>query len=84
MELTQEQFVVIWQTSQTLPEVCAKTKLESIQASRVAAALRKRGVELKKFYRGVFSNGLQALPQDLEALKKLAVDSLSTNGEKNK
>lgn len=83
VELTHEQFVMVWQTSQTLTEVCKKAKIGREHASEVATRLRKHGVELKKFRTGTVKTGLQSKPKDSEASKKRAIDSKPTGEEEN-
>lgn len=61
-----EDFVRIWQTSDTIEEVCEKSKMNLNRARSRAANYRKKGVKLKHFGR--------AYVNDWDALAKVADD----------
>ena len=66
-KLTPEEFVKVWQTSESIREVCDKTGLTNGGANSRALLYRKNGVPLKRFPRG------GTVPRlDYKALAKLA------------
>lgn len=45
-------FVILWQKSSNMTELCFIAGLDSRKASNIAAGLRRRGVELKRMHAG--------------------------------
>jgi response regulator of citrate/malate metabolism len=66
-EVTAENFVRAWQTSETIEEVCQKTGMTRISCRQRAYQLRKKEVPLKKVVGGIGGRKV-----DYDALKKLA------------
>jgi hypothetical protein len=60
-----EEFIRIWQTSSNLDDVCEQLGCNANVASSRAAAMRKRGVPLRKF-------DAHRKPNDWSKLAKLA------------
>lgn len=65
-----EEFVRVWQTSDSFSEAVERLGVKVSAASARACSLRKKGVRLKKFHRGYFSgvsvNALNALIDSIE------------------
>jgi hypothetical protein len=63
-----DDFVVVWQTAETLADVCKKLDLEPTRASERASRLRKRGVPLQYFVnRNIDYDELARLAESVQA-----------------
>lgn len=67
--MTNEEFVALWQSSESKEDIETGYDLGLKAASQRASILRKKGVELKKFGRGMKEI-------DVEALNKIAKKSV--------
>ena len=65
-------FVVAWQTSETVEQVASATGMTVTAASRRASSYRKRGVSLKLFRRGRGNTNWAALSDLARRVKKRA------------
>ena len=63
-------FVVAWQTGETIQEVAEATGMTETAASRRASSYRKRGVSLKLFRRGRGNTNWAALSELAQDVKK--------------
>lgn len=69
IKVTPEEFVKIWQSSESLSQVCQQTKQTKLNATMLASRYRRIGIKLKRFIKG-----RPAL--NIEGLNKIAISSL--------
>ena len=70
--ISNEEFVLIWQTASSRKDVAEKTGLSVFSVSARATKLRKAGVNIKKFPRGRVGT---ADVINVDALNKLVLDA---------
>ena len=64
--MTDREFVLAWEASDSLDELASRLKLKPRRASTIASVLRAAGVRLKMFRRGP-----RAQKRDVKALNRL-------------
>jgi hypothetical protein len=66
--VTAEEFVTVWQSAETMDEVCERLEMKAGTAQVRASTYRKKGVNLKKFPKGGKSFNVGALNALIDTL----------------